>query len=169
MQPRQVMAPGAKYTDIMRTLVRTLFIWLLVLALPMQGAAAASMVFCGPNHHGGGAARVAQGSTASDHARHGHAGSGHGFHMGAAGVEGVAGAAAAFVGDHAPAGDEKSIQATVQKCSACASCCATGAILATVPLVPASDPAPTVFATVAPAVEAFATDGPDRPPRDAVA
>ena len=44
-----------------------------------------------------------------------------------------------------------------------------GAILATVPAVPATEPAPTVFATLAPAVEAFATDGPDRPPRDVLA
>ncbi len=144
----------------MSTLVRTLFVWLLVLALPVQGAAAASMVFCNPNHHGGGVAGAPASSTATDHTHHGHAGAGHGSHVGAA---------AEVVGDPIPGCDEERGHATVQKCSACASCCAMGAILATVPAVPATDPAPTVFATLAPAVEAFATDGPDRPPRDVLA
>lgn len=41
-----------------------------------------------------------------------------------------------------------------------------GAILTTVPVVPATDSAPIVFTTVVPTVDAFAADGPDRPPRN---
>lgn len=52
-----------------------------------------------------------------------------------------------------------------QKCSACASCCSFGAILSTVLTLPAPAPSPTVFSTVVPTVDAFAADGPDRPPR----
>lgn len=60
----------------------------------------------------------------------------------------------------------KASQAAKQKCSVCASCCSLGAILTTVPVVPATDSAPTVFITVVPTVDAFAADGPDRPPRN---
>ena len=43
---------------------------------------------------------------------------------------------------------------------------AVGAILTTVPVVPATEAAPTVYTTVVPTVDAFAADGPDRPPRN---
>jgi len=63
----------------------------------------------------------------------------------------------------------KTGHAAKQKCSACASCCSLGAILNTVPVIPVADSAPTVFATVMPTVDAFAADGPDRPPRNILA
>lgn len=63
----------------------------------------------------------------------------------------------------------KAGHAAKQKCSACASCCSLGAILTTVPVVPVTDSAPTVFAAVVPTVDAFAADGPDRPPRNVLA
>lgn len=59
----------------------------------------------------------------------------------------------------------KASHAAKQKCSACASCCSLGAILTAVPDIPVTESAPTVFATVVPTVDAFAVDGPDRPPR----
>ena len=40
-----------------------------------------------------------------------------------------------------------------------------GAMLTAVPVVPVTDSAPPMFATVVPSVDAFAADGPDRPPR----
>lgn len=75
-----------------------------------------------------------------------------------------------------PAGDEDSASAgsvattkfdhtDKHKCSACASCCSFGAILSAVPFVPAPVLSPTVFCTLVPSVDAFAADGPDRPPR----
>jgi len=59
----------------MGLLVRTLLIWLLVLAVPAQGAAAATMAFCGPNHHGGESTSTHSetSSNASEHSHHGDA------------------------------------------------------------------------------------------------
>ena len=74
-------------------------------------------------------------------------------------------AADAAVADDASA-TVKSSHAAKQKCSACASCCSLGAILSTAPAIPVTDSAATVFATVVTTVDAFAADGPDRPPRN---
>lgn len=141
----------------MGLVVRTLLIWLLVLAVPAQGAAAATMAFCGPNHHGGGSARAEVGATLTEHMHHGDAVSMHEFDADVSDAMAVADDASAIV---------KASQAAKQKCSVCASCCSLGAILTTVPVVPATDSAPTVFITVVPTVDAFAADGPDRPPRN---
>ena len=143
----------------MNRFVRTLFVWLLVLAIPAQGMAAATMASCGPNHHEGTPARAAM-SVASEHAHHGDSLSVHGLDAGA-----VADAASA----NGHTGAEKASQAGQKKCSACASCCSLGALLSTVPVVPATDAAPTVFFTAVPSVDAVAVDGPDRPPRHVLA
>ena len=140
----------------MSLFVRTLLIWLLVLAVPAQGAAAATMAFCGPNHHGGGSPHAGVGVVSAEHSHHGDARAGHGHDAGAtANVVGTDGVSATVEASHA----------AKHKCSACASCCSLGAILTTVPVVPATDPAVTVFTTVVPTVDAFAAGGPDRPPR----
>ena len=140
----------------MSLLVRTLFVWLLMLAVPAQGMAAATMAFCGPGHHGGAAAHVVS-SVPSEHLHHGDTSPVHGLNAGAAfDVASADEATAATNASHAPQ----------QKCSACASCCSLGALLSTVPVVAATEPAPAVFITTAPNVYAFAADGPDRPPRN---
>lgn len=144
----------------MNWFVRTLLVWLLVLAVPAQGMAAATMAFCGPNHHEGASARAAT-IVASEHAHHGDSLSVHGLDAGASAD--MASADTASVNAHPAA--EKASQASQKKCSACASCCSLGALLSTVPVVPATDPAPAVFITVVPSVLAVAADGPDRPPR----
>ncbi|MDZ7811594.1 MAG: hypothetical protein U5L74_00075 [Ideonella sp.] len=59
----------------------------------------------------------------------------------------------------------KAGQSAQQKCSACATCCAVGAILPALPGLPFTESAVAVFTTVTPSVEAFTSDGPDRPPR----
>jgi hypothetical protein len=71
-------------------------------------------------------------------------------------------------GSVASAGDlsaTKLAHADKHKCSACASCCSAAVIGSTVLKVPAPGVAPTVFISVVPTVEKFASDGPDRPPR----
>ncbi|GCL63695.1 hypothetical protein [Pseudaquabacterium pictum] len=140
----------------MRVFVRTLLVWLMVLALPVQGAAAASMAFCGPDHHGDGSAGLVVTSAVSGHSHHSGADVAHGFEV-------VASAEAAVADD--PSAMLKAGQAAKQKCSVCAACCSLGAILGTVPVVPMTDSAPTVFTIVVPTVDTFAADGPDRPPR----
>ncbi len=118
------------------------------------------MAFCGPNHHGGGSPRAEVGAAPSEHAHHGDALAGHGLD---------ADAAAVVVSTDGVSDIVKTSHAAKQKCSVCASCCSLGAILTTVPVVPATDSAPTVFTTVVPTVDAFAADGPDRPPRNVLA
>jgi hypothetical protein len=139
----------------MGLLLRTLLIWLLALAVPAQGAAAATMAFCGPNHHGGEQTSTAS-SDFAEHSHHGDATRHAEEHAAALADESDASDASALV---------KASHAAKQKCSACASCCSLGAILSTVPVVPVADSAATVFSTVVPTVDAFAADGPDRPPR----
>jgi hypothetical protein len=139
----------------MGLLIRTLFIWLLVFAIPAQGVAAATMVFCGPMHPD--IVTAAQAATA-----------GH-----------VHGALDATV-DHthtpadanAPAADVPGVSAEAHaasadphKCNVCGACCSTGALMSAVPTMPVADAASTAFCPVVATVEPFASDGPDRPPR----
>lgn len=140
----------------MALLIRTVLIWLLALAIPAQGAVAATMALCGPSHNGGGPATPAARSGAIDHAHHGlSAQLAHGH----VGVE-------ASLSDTGEAPVSAKVGHTdKQKCSACASCCAMGGILITGLGMPDAEAAPTVFSTSVPKVDAFATDGPDRPPR----
>jgi hypothetical protein len=141
----------------MGLLIRTLLIWLLVLAVPAQGAAAATMAFCGPNHHGGGAAAQMQLAAPANHAHHDGAIAAEHEHPQAE--------AQADKGSSASAASAKVSDSSKHKCSACASCCSIGAILSSVLAVPAPVFTPTVFSTVVPGVDTFAADGPDRPPR----
>ena len=139
---------------------RTLLICLLVLAVPAQGVAAATMAFCGPNHHSGAAASHAERMAPAERVHpQAQAQGTHRDHDKARAAQDVG----ADVGSSAaPA---KSVHADKQKCSACASCCSVSAILNSVLAVPAPDLTPTVFSVVVPTVDAFAADGPDRPPR----
>lgn len=140
--------------------MRTLLLWLLVLALPVQGAMAATMVFCGPGQYG-----LASAATVSHdaHAQHEHSddsAQAPGHH--------AAGDASKTESLGAEASDGF-IHADAQKCSVCASCCSAAAILGTGLSVPVLQPAPTLFVTVVPTVETLAADGPDRPPRHPLA
>ena len=144
----------------MGLLIRTLLVWLLVLAVPAQGVAAVTMAFCGPNHHGGAAATSAAQAGSGEHADH------HSAEQGAPGHHDMA--AQADEDDSAsasPAASSQGNHAVKQKCSACASCCSFGAILSPLLAVPAPAVTPTVFSAVVPTVSAFSTGGPDRPPR----
>ena len=156
----------------MALLIRTLLVWLLVLALPAQGAAAATMAFCGPHHPGGAAASHAEQRAAAEHLHpQAHPQTHPQAHpqADAQGDHGDHHQATTARADSADAGSSaapaKGGHAVQQKCSACASCCSMGAILNSVLAVAAPDLSPTVFAAVVPTVEAFAVDGPDRPPR----
>ena len=146
----------------MHLLIRTLLIWLLVLAVPAQGTAAATMAFCGPDHHGGGAAAQMHAAAPAKHAHHdGAVESEHEHeHAQATAVAGEASSASTVALASAKVSDTNK-----HKCSACASCCSVGAILSSVLAVPAPVFTPTVFSAVVPSVDTFAADGPDRPPR----
>jgi len=140
----------------MALLIRTVLIWLLALAIPAQGAVAATMALCGPNHNAGEPATQAARSGAIDRAHHGlSAKLAHGHEGVEAGLSDTGEASVSAKVGHADK----------HKCSACASCCSMGGILSTGLGMPDAEAAPTVFAASVATVDAFATDGPDRPPR----
>ena len=98
----------------MSVFIRTLLVWLIVLALPVQGASAATMAFCGPAHHGGGPARTAVTTSGAEHSHHSGAEAANHFEAGMAAGADVADDASSML---------KASQAAKQKCSVCASCC----------------------------------------------
>jgi hypothetical protein len=141
-------------------MLRALLIWLLVLALPAQGAIAATMVFCGPNHHGSAATAAAPHAAHAQHHDHTHTAPVHNQVP-----DGVTGDTASAES----AAPEKVGHADMKKCSVCASCCSATAIQSAVPRLPVLESGSTVFAAAVPVIEAFVVDGPDRPPRHSLA
>lgn len=151
---------------------RLALMWLLLLALPLQGFAAATMLHCAPNHHAAGVAAMQEpvGASMHSHAGHGapshdhgashaasHAASVSHHDHGAAGAPGDAAAPA----DASPAFDT----AAKAKCSACASCCFGAALPAAPIALPACVPDAAPSAVPCDEAIGFVTDGPDRPPR----
>ena len=132
--------PDPVYTFAMTTGLRNALMWLLLLALPLQGFAAATMLHCGAGHQQTAASSLSKSASAHQH----EAGQAH---------------------RHAAASDTPQPDLTKSKCSACAACCMGTALpaaaLAFEPFAPAL--APPSFVS-APAI-GFVTDGPDRPPR----
>lgn len=164
----------------MRALIRTLLICLLALALPAQAVAAATMAYCTPNHPAAGLTVAALHGTEADlqpdarhqelrqhQARHVHgtstqAGKGHDGHP----ADGVAAQTPSAATDLSAAATFLELaHAEKHQCSACASCCAAAAVSSIALGVPAPGVTRTVFIAVVPAVEKFAADGLDRPPR----
>jgi hypothetical protein len=137
-------------------MIRMLLIWLLAVALPAQGVMAATMVFCGPNHHDRAAAATVV--HAPDAAHQGHDFAAHSHHA-------AADQQAENTASDEPATPGKFAPSDKQKCSVCASCCSAAAIHDTMPKLAVVEPVAADFAALAPTVEPFAADGPDRPPR----
>lgn len=132
---------------------RLLLAWLMMAALPLQGWAAASMLYCSPAQR----AAVAQ---APEAAGHGH----HDMHL--AHHEASAGHHADADADPAPPeGAGSTADASSHTCGVCASCC-HGVALAqtqrwdTAPPVPAADIAEPLIAVLA-----RPSTVPDKPPR----
>ena len=156
-----VSPKGLGYTPPMFRLARVLLIWLLAFALPAQGVMAATMIFCGPAHHDRAAASSAVHDADAAHELQGPAAHSH-----AAAADAQAEQTATDAESTAPHQFAKS---KMQKCSVCASCCSAAALHDTVAKLPVVEPVATAFAALAPTVEPFAADGPDRPPRHLLA
>jgi len=126
-------------------MLRILFAWLLIAAVPMQGFAAASMLWCGM---GAQHQHAAEASEPHDHAtRHSHTSDA---------AQGVAHAADAAHGVPADNG---------QKCSICAACC-SGVALVGMDQVLAMAPAPQAeLAEPFVLIHTLPTPVPDKPPR----
>lgn len=127
--------------------LKFVLVWLIALALPVQALASATLLHCGPGHQRVHAAQLGTAPPASAH--HDHA-----QHQAASSPEHDA-------GQTAPLADLGKY-----KCSACAACGSVCALTSQMPVISAPEFGATVFLTVVPAVEAFAVDGPDRPPRN---
>ena len=132
--------------------------WLLLLALPLQGFAAATMLNCGPNHH-----RMLSAATAEPSEAHDHSTVGHHPH------------AAAMADDHhrmlsdAGANDLSSVhhldKVTKFKCSACSACCMGAALPTAVLAIAAIPTAMTTAVFISTPHVDFLSGGLDRPPR----
>ncbi|MEP6875985.1 MAG: hypothetical protein ABI887_16630 [Burkholderiales bacterium] len=145
----------------MKCFVRCFVMWLLVLALPVQGFAASTMLLCGAGHHG--SAQATEGG--HDHAGH--------MHVGAQDVSAIS---------EAPAHDQAAEAApshhgsafspltakhakVTGKCSACAACCTVAFLPTTVIALTALAPSRALPVVELTTHVGFFTDGPDRPPR----
>ncbi len=137
----------------MRRFFERCLMFVIILALPLQGLAAATMFHCGPAQAGEHSAADPGHRHADPVAPHHHHGEAPDAHHAHATAE-----ATSEAGDADP-------QAPLSKCSACASCC-TASALPSAPMVIASPDLPQSFtAPDATRVEPFVTHGPERPPR----
>ena len=153
-------------------LIRRFFLWLLMLAIPVQGMAASTMLLCGPEHH-----RQQQ----SAQAMHEHSAHGHGEHGNAAptthdaqpGGHGMHGAHATHDPLHIDAGGDAGASAdptglselSTTKCSACASCCSALALLGPFLSLAVAERHESRTPALTTDFEPVFIDGPDKPPR----
>lgn len=145
----------------MKRFVRCFVMGLLVLALPVQGFAASTMLLCGAGHHG--PAQAIEGG--HDHASH--------MHVDAREVSAVSGSPAH--GDAAEAVPSRQGSSfsplpakrakVVGKCSACAACCTVAFLPTTVIAFTASASSRALQVVELTSHVGFFTGGPDRPPR----
>jgi hypothetical protein len=139
------------YTSTMLARCRPLILWLLLLALPMQGWAVVTMLHCGSSHR---TMEHAQLGVSNHPAVEQATLHGHDHH-----------AAAHDVTHDSPAQLDADNEVSASQCSVCASCCSGVALLESPTVfvgassVTASRPALSVPAL------SFFTGGPDRPPR----
>lgn len=138
-------------------LLRLLMIALLALAIPVQGVAAATMLYCGPDHGPGTDGALTQGHHAEFSAR-AHAGYGDDAQVRAQSQAKAPVTALVTLSDSPD-------QAAQPKCSVCAACSNAAAIASPVVLYspPGAEPVPALKPSPLP--YSFITDGPRRPPR----
>jgi hypothetical protein len=139
----------------MQVWLRLLIVWFVAIALPAQGMAGVTLAHCGPGHE-----RMGSAAQAAQHPHADHDASAAPHHE-ADGVDEATPAPAA----QAQAKDGKLTDPAQYTCSACASCCAGAALPSALPHMPQVVAASAVFTDLMVTVDAFAADGPDRPPR----
>ena len=154
----------------MQRAFRAILVWVMVIAMPLQGVAASAMVLCGPLHDGAGRAHGAHGvqapahgsspverhvrthaaDEAHTHAQHSAGDPAHADPEATADVD----TAADFAPHHGKHG-----------CSVCASCCIALALPASFVLPGVAGPAHAVHASLDAPVASPPLSGLDRPPR----
>jgi hypothetical protein len=125
---------------------RLFLAWLIMVAIPLQGMAAASMLYCGMGaYHGPAQVAVQAQAEHHDHAQHGHAD--------------------VTQAKKADAGADKKAPDSSHKCPVCASCC-HGAAIAQFPSLAVLAPAPQAEpAEPFVLIHARPSTVPDKPPR----
>jgi hypothetical protein len=102
---------------------RFLLLWLMLLALPMQGFAAAGMLFCGPGHHGATPQAI---SALADHPDGAMA---HSHQHGATATSDQHSAQAHHATPEKPQSDPLKLDKVgADKCSVCSACCNAAAM-----------------------------------------
>jgi hypothetical protein len=126
-----------------------LMIWLLAVAIPVQGWAAGTRVACGAAHHGAAAVTAeASASALAHYHRHDH----HQMEQAGQGAQDIPAAGAG----HKHAGS----------CSTCAACCVGAAIItAALAIMPVPGTTAVLIAEPSSAYTGHIPDGPERPPR----
>lgn len=155
----------------MNRVVRAVLVWVMVIAMPMQGMAASLMLFCGPSHErmlqgpvvAASAARPAQAGEPA----HDHAGAGHAVHDHAAQGDRVVSQPA--LGADADSAHGLSAHDGKVSCSACAACCSALALPASFSLPEVVRVAHPMQTSASAPVASHQPDGPDRPPRASLA
>ena len=142
--------------------LRVLMLWMLALALPVQGMAAVAMLHC--DHQAparqAAATDVAQIEAHADH--HGHV---HGLHKGHVHDGESTGAASQGAVAQASHDAASHTHAAGHSCSACAACCVALALPPAMPVLATALTAPTSATTLVAPSPSFLTAGPERPPR----
>jgi hypothetical protein len=136
----------------MRPTFRLLLLWLMAVALPLQGFAAAGAQHCVPMHE----------RMQVKEAHH----LGHGDHHHAAAVDADADAQAEVLDQPVP---ESTAKTGAFKCSACAACCVALGLPASAPALPGQPVGGLQLWAPEAAMAAFLTDGLERPPRSVLA
>lgn len=128
--------------------IRLLLAWLVLAAIPLQGFAAASMLFCGMGaaHHQAQVQVERQPTASHDHAQHGH---------GDAVKEQAA----------QPADGQAQLPDASHKCGVCGSCCSSAALTGTPPALALAPPLQAEAAEPFVLIHARPAVVPDRPPR----
>jgi hypothetical protein len=176
----------------MRSLLRSLFVWLMAFALPLQGIAAVGMQACGPMHERAGPVAAATDDAVHGHgqvlAHHVHAAQlSHSAHSTSNGNEhlvaadlspsgqDVSAAADLSASDQdipaavaqVPAGQE--FPAAGHQCGACAACCTAAALPSSVAFATASGAGVDVILPAPERIASFVPPGLERPPRTLLA
>jgi len=146
----------------MQVWLRLLIVLIIALALPVQGVASATLAHCGQRHD-----RMQVAPWVSQHHHSPHE-AGAALHH-ETNMMDTADPADHATSTHAAAQLDRLADVAKHKCSSCASCCAGSVLPSVMPWIPEPVSAPTTFADEMVMVDAFASDGPDRPPRTQLA
>jgi hypothetical protein len=145
----------------MRRLLKLWLMCVVVLAVSVQGIAAAAMLNCGPVHHR---------APADVHGGHDHSAHSHGRLSHSPESAKDAGTAVAAADETDAAETTQVLQkAPKAKCSACASCCSAAALPSGIADFEGKSSAHSYAISAGSPAAAFLTNGPERPPRHPLA